>query len=289
MKLKDLYIQYITDYSFGKPRLKPANPKTIGRQRRGLNLVEKLIGHSLDDVTNEDQLIYMEKIRSYAQGTRIVSTTMFQRFLWWGIDQGHLDCQNLIKGNEAEIIGNKTPVRYASMTQREVDLFFTRLTLHKHKLILLIVYLTGADSSDIIDMGTEDVKETFILLRRMKLGTTQTIQLPAWLMKDLNQYAKERGRGRLFFEEIEDKTEQRDSELDSIWKQACIQTKMFQNTSFRDFRVNAIKHFHFNTPDEESVKAFAGVPAYKQGWLADLVTDQELFLKDRLEERFNHG
>lgn len=289
MRLKELFIKYITEYSFGKPRITPANPKTIGRQRRGLNLVEKIIGHSLDEVTNEDQLIYMEAIREYAQGTRIVTTTMFQRFLWWGITHGYLDCDNLIKGNEKEIIGEKSPVRYASMSQQEVALFFRRLKLRKHRLILYIVYMTGADSSDIIDMTVEDVHQDHIQLRRMKLGTTQMQYLPEWLQTELYEYAQEQGQGQLFFEKPENLEDQRDSQLDLIWKQACLDTGLFHHTTFKDFRVNAIKHFYFNSTDEEGIRAFAGVSNLKKGWLEDLLTDQEVYLKNRLAERFNDG
>lgn len=289
MTLKDLFLKYITEYSFGKPRVTPANPKTIGRQRRGLNLVEKLIGHSLDDVTDEDQLVYMEKIRDYAQGTRIVSTTIFQRFLWWGTTNGYLTCSNLIKGNEAEIVGDKTPVRYAFLSQKDIALFLRKLTVPKQRLVLHIVYMTGADSSDIIDMRVEDVREDHITLRRMKLGSTQVIYLPEWLQKELYEYAQEQKQGQLFFDKLDNVEEQRDRELDYLWKQACLSTGLFHHTTFKDFRVNAIKHFYFNTSDEESVRAFAGVGVGKKGWIEDLLTDQEVFLKDKLAERFNNG
>lgn len=293
MTLKELFLEYITNYSFGKPRVYPANPKTIGRQKRALDLVEKLIEKPLDDVTNQDQLVFMERIRGYAQGTRTVTTHTFQRFLWWALKEHHIEGQNLVKGNEEEIIGDPTPVKYASMTQQEVEYFLRKIKDQRKRLLLYVVYLTGLDSSEVIEIRKEDVTPEHLVVRRMKLGTTQILTLPKWLQEELFEYSYKISdpQGRLFgIEPHSDLREQRDSEINVLWKQCTIETGLFQHTQFRDFRINAIRHYYFQTKDMGSVKAFAGVPPSKKGWLELLLTDQDVYLKDRLLEReINHG
>lgn len=285
-------MEYITNYSFGKPRTYPANLKTIGRQKRALQLVEKLIGHSLDEVTDSDQLLYMEKILPYAQGTRTVTTHTFQRFVWWGIKQGHLSCQNLIKGNEAAIIGPKTPVRYAEMSQPDVEKFLRKIKDEKRRIILYLVYLGGLDSSEIIDMRVSDVTESTTVVRRMKLKTVQILPLPKWFQKELYEYALRQGdpNQKLFEFALEPSIEQRDTELDVIWKKSIIEARMFMHTTFRDFRINAIRHYYFHNHDIEAVKAFAGAPSHKRGWIEQLLTDQDVYLKTMGNERkIKHG
>jgi len=289
--LREQFLEYISLYSFGKPRLQPINPKTLGRQRRGLQLVEKLIGHSLNNVSDKDQLIFMEKIVEYAQGTRIVTVDIFQRFLWWAITNEHLTCQNLIKGNEPALKGKRTPVSYTRMTEKHVQSFLTKITNTHHKLILYFVYYTGADSSELADFLVEDILDEYIVLRRIKLGSIQLILLPDWLHDELVEYTKDMdNKDRVFgIYPPENLEEQRDFEIHQIYQTATIDAEMLIGTSFRDFRINAIRHFYFHSKDAEATRLFAGVPENKKGWLEELFTDQDQYLTIRAKERNKNG
>lgn len=287
-KLREEFLEYTSQYSWNKPRSIPANPRTVARHRRGLELVEKLIGHSLDTVNEEDQLQYIDRIVEYAQGTRRVSTQIFQRFIHWGNKNNHFTCDNLIRGKEDFIIGPHTELKYVEITQHQARTFLKNLKDTEHYLMFSLTYYGGLTSAELSQVRVKDVNKNHVIVYREARKEVQMVVVSNDLQKELYEYAQSLDREFMF-----DLDQQYDSIRSRIavthaYNRACVLSGKLIGTTFRDFRIAAIRHFLYETKDESLTKAFAGAAENKKGWFTSLLSDTDTYLnRARVERKVN--
>lgn len=265
-QLKEEFLAYCKYYAYGKERDIPLHDRTVGRYRRGLDLVEKIIGHSVDNVTNDDQLRFIEGIMKYSQGTRRVSTQIFQRFIAWCIKNDKMRVDNLIVGKEDEIIGADTPVSYQYISRSQIKSFFKELKNDSYRIAFGLVYYAGLTVEEIGNLKYENIQKSEIVAYREVRKESQIIPLSRNFMAELHAYAGNKS-GPMFPEFLNKNGR---SKLNDWYKQAQVQTGYLKGTTIRDLRVSGIRHFFEETYDIELTKEYAGVPPHKKGWLESL-------------------
>lgn len=265
--LKEEFLAYCKYYSYGKERDIPLHDRTVDRYRRGLDLVEKIIGHDLSHITDQDQLRFIEGVVTYAQGTRRVSTQIFQRYIAWCIKNERMGVNNLILGKEDEIIGADTPVSYNYMSRAEVKRFFKKLETPKYRITFGLIYFAGLTVEEIASLTDASVDHDKIMVYREVRKESQVIPLSRQFMFELNQFIAD-APGSLVPELT---TNTGRGQLNHWYKQAQVQTQELLGTRVKDLRVSGIRHFFEECFDIELTKEYAGVPSSKKGWLESLV------------------
>lgn len=282
---RDMFLAYCTDYVWGKPRTKPLNQRTLGRYLRGLQLVEKLIGHNLEEISDNDQLVFIEKIAGYAQGTRRVSTQIFQRYIAWGIKNKYLDCNNLINGREDLIIGPNTKPTYKYIPKTRVNAFFRKLKTPSFRILFGLIYYGGLTTTEVALVGKDNITDTGVFVYREVRRESQMLPLPPRFMTELREYAKTTDSSLLG---LSDNTQSR-FEISTRYKAATIESGELIGTSVRDLRTSGIRHFFELSHDLELTKEFAGVPDKKKGWLEDLLDVSSHYMRTIAKARSYHG
>lgn len=284
--LVEQFLAYCRDYQSYKPRERPANPRTISRYHRGLKLVEKIIGHSLETVSDTDQLIFIEGIMKYSQGTRRVSTQIFQRYIAWGRRNGHLDVENLIVGKEDMIIGEHTKPAYTYFKRSQIKRFFLKLKNPQLRACMGLVYYGGLTTSEIPTVRKQHITNSGLIVYRQVLQESQILSLPEYFMRELQEYAET--RNDFLFDLPKDEFLSR-QQLTLWYSSATLEADELIGSHLKDFRTSGIRHFYETSLDLELTKAFAGVPQNKKGWLDSLV-DMSSYHMGRLNKlRSHHG
>lgn len=283
--LRDEFLAYCRDYSSEKPREQPLNERTLSRYLRGLLLVEKLIGHNLNTVSEDDQLRYIERIGKYAQGTRRVSTQIFQRFIAWGRRNGHLTCENLILGKEETIIGENKPTTYKRIAKERINRFFAGIQTLELRCLFGLIYYGGLTTAEVVTLTTEHITKDGVFIYRAVRKESQLLPLPPRFLNDLREYAKDR-EGTLF--DLDDSLKSR-YRISELYRMAQVEANELYDTSVRDLRTSGIRHFFELSQSLELTKAFAGVPADKKGWLDKLVEADTYYMKNIARTRSYYG
>jgi integrase len=267
--LRDQFLAYCQYYAYSKPRVKPLPDRTIARYLRGLQLTEKLIGHDIEHISDDDQLRFISKIMEYAQGTRRVSTQIFQRYLAWGIKNKKLDCSNLLVGREDAIIGADEKVTYKYYSRVKVEAFFEKLYDPKHRIVFGLIYYSGLNTPEILSLNVSSVQPEGILVYRTVLREMQLVPLSLYFSKELQDFVE----GRLPDDSLFGvKDEEQSSRFIQSWfKKAQVETGELIGANLRDLRTTGIRHFFDVCNDIELTKQYAGVPPNKAGWLESLV------------------
>lgn len=284
-KRTDEFLAYCRDFQSYKPRTAPLNPRTLSRYLRGLQLVEKLIGHSLETVSDTDQLIFMEAIMKYKQGTRRVTTQIFQRYIAWGIKEGYFTCDNLIHGNEEAIIGENTPPKYTYLSQKAVGRFFKKLKTPQLRMVFALIYYGGLTQTEVLTVTKENITKDGVFVYRAVRKESQVLPLPTRLVTELREYAETRPE-KLF--DFSDDIRGRFL-LNQWYKTAQTETQELMGTTLRDFRTSGIRHFFELCQDIQQTKEFAGVPDNKKGWLESLVDVSSYYMRNIAKARSYHG
>lgn len=262
---KDVFLSYCKYYAFNKEREVPLNDRTLGRYGRGLNLVEKILGHNLEYVSNSDQLRFIQGIMEYAQGTRRVSTQIFQRYIAWGIKNGHFTCENLIVGKENEIIGENTPPSYVYLSRRQVREFFKRLEYPRHRIIFGLMYYCGLNTPEVLSLRVGNIQPEGIFVYRTTMKESQIIPVARHFMAELEAFTSGR-------EESEYLVGPHNTETLNAWfKRAQVETNCLFGTNLRDLRTSGIRHFFEECNDIVQTKKYAGIPTHRKGWLEKLI------------------
>lgn len=282
--LKEEFLAYCKYYAYGKERDVPLHDRTVARYHRGLNLVEKIIGHDLNHVTNEDQLRFIAEIMQYAQGTRRVSTQIFQRFLAWCIKYDKMDVENLIFGKEDAIIGADTPVSYKFVSRRQVKRFFKNLQTTDFRIAFGLVYYAGLTVEELANLTYENIDKESIVAYREVRKESQVIPLSKHFMDELHAYAGNQ-TGEIF---PQFKSKFGRFKLNEWYKQAQVETGELLGTQLRDLRVSGIRHFFEETLDVELTKEYAGVPSNKKGWLESLFDTSYYYRRQIAKARGYH-
>lgn len=196
--LIELFLSYCRDFAAGVPREKPLSDRTLARYHRGLKLVQKIVGHDLETVSDTDQTVFMDGIMKYHQGTRRVSTQIFQRYIAWGIKNGYLNCRNILRGKENDIIGPNTPPKYTYLTRTDIASFLKDVKDPQLRCALGLVYYGGLTATELAFIKTEQVADTGIMVYRERLKKSQILPLPDRFVKELYEYAQTRNKERLF-------------------------------------------------------------------------------------------
>lgn len=288
MSLREEFLDYCTHYAHNKPRPEPANKRTIARYRRGLILCEKLMGIPLDDLQDSDQLYFMSKVKEYKQGTRRVSTQILQRFIAWGIKHNKLTCSNLIVGREEEIIGQDTPVTYANISRNDVERFLNGIKSDENRIMFTLAYYAGLTAEELCGIVPKFVSDHRLILMREVLREVQITQLPLTFKKELESYATKHLSNVTLFNLNPDPDLGRHLVYRRYLKES-VNTGQLIGTTFRDFRIAAIRHFFQDTQDPELTKQFAGVPNNKGGWLDKLIIYDDNYLSKAAKARKYYG
>ena len=282
---RDMFLAYCRDFTSEKPRKAPLNERTLSRYLRGLILVEKLIGHDLNTVSEEDQLRYIERIRKYAQGTRRVSTQIFQRYIAWGKRHGYLDCPNLLIGREDDIIGEDTKPKYKQISKTRVNKFFQKLRTPQFRILFGLIYYGGLTTAEVTYVTKEHITKDGVFVYRGVRRESQLMPLPPRFLQELRDYAETRDGPILG---LEDDLRSR-FRISEYYRAAQVETGELMGTSVRDLRTSGIRHVFELTQDLSTTKEFAGVPENKKGWLDDLVKADSYYLKNIARIRSYHG
>lgn len=288
MSLREEFLDYCTNYVYNKPRVTPANPRTIARYRRGLVLCERIIGKSLDSITDADQLYFMSKIREYKQGTRRVSTQILQRFLAWAIKREKLTCSNLILGHEDDIIGPDTPVTYANISKNDIERFLTGIESDENRIMFTLIYYCGLTAEEACLIKPSQVIGNKLILKREVMQAAQITELPQTFRKELIEYAEKHQELETLFN-LPSNPDLGRQIVYKRYNQEVVLTKQLIGTTFRDFRIASIRHFFQDTQDPELTKQFAGVPGNKKGWLDKLITYEDTYLSKAAKARKYYG
>lgn len=284
----DQFFEYCKYYAYNKAREKPLAERTLARYRRGMTLVTKLLGHDVEYVTEIDQIIFMQKILEYRQGTRRVSTQIFQRYIAWCIRHEIITTQNLIVKKEEAIIGADTAVSYKYINAESVRKFFGRLKTEKLIVMLGIVYYGGLIAEEISGIKKSHVQAKGIIVYRSVRKEAQLVPLPDHLMRSVRKYAEHVNLNDddvLFgLKRIENSWS-----VAGLYKTATIEADYLIGTTFKDFRTSGIRHFYELTEDLELTKIFAGVANNKSGWLQSLLDDETHHITKTTKVRKYYG
>jgi integrase len=283
--LRDQFLAYCTAFTYNHPRKVPINHRTIERYLRGLILVEKIIGHNLQKVSEKDQLVFMDKIMEYKQGTRRVSTQIFQRYIAWGIKNDHFSCQNMIKGHEDTIIGEHTPPSYTYLTKRQVRTFFNNLVTPQLRAVFGLIYYGGLTTSEVATVRKDQLSKRGVLVYRAVRNESQVVALPTRFINELIQYAEDRDE---FLFDLKDNYSSR-LKLNTWYKQATLESKVAVGTTVRDLRTSGIRHFYEECKDIELTREYAGVDKYKKGWIDSLTDTSSYYRRTIAEARGYYG
>lgn len=274
---KHVFLAYCKDYAYNRPRKTPLADTTISRYERGLSLVEKILGHSLTNVTNEDQMLFMEKIMEYSQGTRRVSTQIFQRYIAWGIRNEILNCDNLIVGHEEEIIGENSPTSFHLISEKEARDFLRHLPTPEDHMIFGSIYYGGLTAPEVASLTVDDVLDEGLFLYRRVRKRNEYVPLPKGLMPYFHAHIKSIKGPKLFEFENGDYAQRF---IASRYRSITVSTGRLLGTTFGDFRKSSIQHFFEKSNDLQLTKQFAGVSTKKRGWLNSLKGIRESQIAD---------
>lgn len=281
--LKEEFLAYCKYYAHGKERDIPLHDRTVGRYQRGLDLVEKIIGHDLNHIDDADQLRFIQGIADYAQGTRRVSTQIFQRFLAWCIKNNKMDVNNLIVGKENDIIGEDTPVSYTYLSREQVKQFFKKLSTPKYRIVFGLMYYAGLTIEEIAGLTESSIDDAGLLVYREVRKESQVIPLSRSFMSELRTFAE--GESGPIVPELTTRTGR--SKVPRWYRQAQAQTEELLGTTPRDLRISGIRHFFEQSYDIELTKQYAGVPSGKKGWLDSLV-DTSYYYRMKIAKARSH-
>lgn len=287
MTKRERFLHYCEFYSYGKPRDIPAPKRTIDRYARGLNLVQKIVGHDLEQVSDQDQLVFISGIMRYAQGTRRVSTQIFQRYIAWGLKHRELSCNNLIFGKEAKIIGANTPPSYTYIGRDRTKRFFEVIVDDALATSLFgLIYYCGLTPMELSKLTLSSITEdhNLIVFREVR-KESQVVALPVRLHKALGRYTSTQ-EGPGLFPSIYQKEESAvRGWLTSQFRITTTRHDILVGMNLRDFRTSAIRHFFERSNSVELTKEFAGVPDTKKGWLEDIIDPNYYYRKDATKVR----
>lgn len=284
-KHTDSFLAYCREFAYNKKRETPLHSRTLSRYHRGLKLVEKIVGHDLESVSDTDQLIFMEGIMKYEQGTRRVSTQIFQRYVAWGKKNGIFDCDNLLRGKEQTIIGEYIPPRYTYISKKTVKNFFMKLKTPQLRMVFAIMYYGGLTVPELAALTRNHLLKDGLLVYREVRKESQLIPLPSLMLVELRQYAET--REDLLFD-IGSEASSR-FRVNEWYRAAQVESGEILGTTVRDFRTSGIRHYFELSQSLEHTKAFAGVPDDKKGWLEGLVDVSSYYMKNIAKARSYHG
>jgi len=245
----------------------------------------KIVGHDLESVSDTDQLIFIEGIAKYKQGTRRVSTQIFQRYIAWGIKQGFFDCENLIKGRQEDIIGKNTPPSYQYIPKSTMRRFFQKLKTPEYRMAFSLIYYGGLTVPELSTLTVDNVTSEGVFVYRDVRRESQMIPFPDRMMKELHDYAATR-EGSLFNLGEDQRAR---SYINNWFRSAQVETGELLGTTVRDLRTSGIRHFFELSNDLEQTREFAGVHGMKKGWLESLVDTSTHYMRNINKARSYHG
>jgi site-specific recombinase XerD len=265
----DEFLYYCQHKRNNKDRERPLPDRTIARYRRGLTLASKLIGHDLEEVSVDDQLVFMRRIKEYAQGTRRVTTVILHRYIHWCKAQGYYSCENLIEPNITDIVGEDSPVKYKYVSKKQANLFFKAIpeTLQGERLLLQVMYYGGLTSPEVYAVQTEAVTQDNLLVYRERTKKAQLITLPIRIQHELYEYAQNIQSKELF------PTTNRES-AQGVMKRCATQSGLLKGYTANDLRISGIREFFESSGgDIELTRIYAGAPKNKMGWFVNLLDE----------------
>jgi integrase len=279
------FLMYCKHYSYGRLRKRPLYPETLGRYERGLRLAERIIGHSLNDITEEDQLKLLRVLPDYKQGTRKVTIEIVQRYIAFLIREGRYAGPNLLVGREIEIIGEweqrKTPKIASPYMIRKL---FKNIKTDEFRIVLGLMYYGGLTAEEIASIKPDAITDKGIFVWRRVWQKMQLLPLPARFLTDLTEYAKD--KERLFFFSGSSKAR---SQVANVLSQATKEACVLEHMTMGDFRKTAIRHFYDDCYDLDMTKEFAGVDAGKRGWLDTLQDEASSYMETVSRGRTYYG
>ena len=282
----DWFMDYCKHYAYGRRRKKPLRDNTLNRYHRGLMLAEKIVGHSIERISPEDQILFMEKIKGYKQGTRKVTTEIYQRYIAYCIRRGFYDGPNLIYGMEYEIIGDFEPLQVNVKSERQIRRFLSKLETPLYRIVLGLMYYGGLTAEEIGSLKVEAVTDKGVFVHRRVRDELQLLPLPRLLVLEIEEWAQTRTDEKLF--DFDDSDRGR-STVVAIFNRAKFEANMYLDMMMKDFRRSGIKHFYERCYDVELTKRYAGVRNMHRGWLHDLQTESEYYMETVAKGRPYYG
>lgn len=249
-------------------------------------LAEKIIGHSIERISEEDQILFMEKIKGYKQGTRKVTTEIYQRYIAFCIRRGLYDGQNLIVGMEYEIIGEFEPLQMNLKSERQIRMFLNALRTPIYRLVLGLMYYGGLTAEEIGSLKVEAITDKGVFVHRRVRDELQLLPLPRLLVIELQEWAETRTDGKLF--DFDD-TDRGRSIVVNIFNRAKFEAGRYLDMTMKDFRRSGIKHFYERCYDVELTKQYAGVKKMQQGWLNQLQDESSYYMETVTKGRPYYG
>lgn len=279
------FMYYCKHYAYGYRRKRPLHDETLGRYMRGIRLAEKIVGHSLETVSEDDQLLLLEKLPEYKQGTRKVTIEIVQRYIAYLIRKGRYDGPNLLRGREVEIIGEWEPVRKPRIkSTHQIRIFMNRIITPELRIICGLMYYGGLTAEEIASLKTEAITDKGVVVWRRVRQEMQHLPLPPRFMTEL--YAFVDGKERVFsFSE----TDRARASVVNAFRLAQREANLYHDMTINDFRKTAIKHFYDECYDLELTKRFAGVDAKKRGWLDSLQDESSTYMETIAKGRHYYG
>jgi integrase len=281
------FLSYCKYYAYKKRRDIPLSDRTLQRYLRGMKHASRLLGHNLHEITDNDQLHFIEAIRPSPQGTRRVTTQILQRYIYYGIEKGWFHCDNILIRYQDEIIGPHSPTTYREVSRSTVKELFKNLHTPTYRILLGFVYYLGLTNEELARIRVENIVEDGILLYREVQKKSQLLTMPEEFLQEVKEFAE--GKTGKFFPWLDETNEFLRFRLEEKYRAALIEANTMIGVQFRDFRTTAIKHFYERSQDINLTREFAGTRANKKGWFYDLMTEDALAIADINETRKYYG
>lgn len=279
------FLYYCRHFTRGQKRREPLRDATIDRYYRGLQLTEKILGHSIETIDERDQLKFLDAIRGYKQGTRKVTIEIFQRYIAYLIRKGHYDGPNLLFGREREIIGEFEPLQVNIKSVYQIRRFLNRIQTPVLRVIFGLMYYGGLTAEEIASIKTEAITEKGVFVRRRVRRQMQLLPLPMKLLDEIREYAETRDESLFDFSD-NDKGRQ---QIAHLFQSAKIEANYLHDMTLKDFRRSGIKHFYEQCYDLDLTKRFAGVKDVHKGWLDSLQDEASFHMETIARRRTYHG
>lgn len=236
----------------------PGSPKTIKAYKAGLSAVERLLGKSLIDITEDDADRLMVEMESFSGAYKANILSALRGYYVWAIATGRYEGGNPFSAIAAPKATRKLPT---ILTREQVDCLLAAISSEKYRLFFSLMYFGGLRIGEVVQLKRDDVANDGIVIHG-KGDKQRFVYLPESLRKQLKTFMRQHtDSSYIFYAESRNADKTTELTLAQAYqeferaKQACT---LRADLHPHNLRHTAATHMHAATGDLALTQKFLG-------------------------------
>jgi site-specific recombinase XerD len=236
---------------------KAGAPKTILAYRFALQAVERLLGKTLLEITEEDSDVLMVEMHDYEASYKAVILAALRGYYTWAIAMGRYKGSHPFAHVRTPKISRKIPT---ILTKEELHVFFNSFSDEKYRLFFELMYYAGLRIGEVCQLQINDLTREGINVRG-KGDKQRFVPLPLKIRNALSEYRLQHNESIfLFYAEAKNGDKNTPLTLAQAYKvfHRAVDDACIPHIHPHNLRHTSATHFHEAVGDLATTQKFLG-------------------------------